>query len=1139
MKPAYLNLLRVWIALSLTFGGVHRVMAQAALAEISGSVSDPTGAVVPGATVRVIQQTTNLTTTLTTNQAGYYYARVNPGMYQIEVEARGFQHFLARDIPLTSAHTVTYDVKLALGTAAQKVEVTAQAGAAAMNREDATVGLNLPTRTISALPTQTRRLYEMLNVIPGTVFGQWGPARGFDLSLFQPFVSIGGSPSGRGNIWIVDGINVKDSRLNGDTGPQPDFNPPPEDVQEMHVLFNNYSAEFGDTGGGGGAAITVALKQGTNDFHGEIYEYNQNDVFDARNFFSSTKPVNRYNNFGGTLGGPIKKNKTFFFLNLQWMVQHRFGPEIDTAPTVLQRQGDFSQTFDSTGKLIPIYDPMTTCGISGNPACAADANGSPIYTRHQFPGNVIPQNRLDSVALNILSHYPLPNRAGTTTGANNFEAQSLYANNKNDVQVYKVDHQFNERNHAVFEWMNDFLLATPCGGFCSQPESKVADPTARQYWVDGEVGIAGLSTVLRPNLLNDLRFGFGNFTFDHHALGNVPGVFNGGWPQKLGLKNVAPTTFPSFALAGYTGIGAFGFAQQYFDSLWRQWTVQDYVNWVRGKHNLRFGGEFKPQRRINAFRQYPSGTASFDTRATAQPNVGGTGNGLASMLLGQVASSSIFDQIPYDEHTWFLGTFIQDNWHVGRNLTLNLGLRWEYDRPTWDATNGFNFFNFTKINPVCNCPGVIEFARNKWLATGEPVDFYPPMYTHFQPRLGVAWSPGGHSAWVIRGGYGVFDPGQDQGTTMWQTPELGNTPVSQNLTTDALGLTPAFILSQGFPPYTAPPLDDAYGAVPIGQSPILNPNFYAHIGRQYMQMANFNIQRQIGTNMKVEVGWLGNFVRNLPQGGTAINYNEVPPDKRGPGNAQLVRPFPQFGTLSGFGETYGRSNYNGFYALVARSWGNGLEFQSNFTHSKLLATTYYRSNYLRQQDYGPSGYDIENRFIWSGVYELPFGPGRRYLGTGLAGKLIGGWRVGGELTLQSGDPLNFGSIVNTCNCFNGGTQGINLLRHPSITSNFDPAKNTWFDASAFAFPAPYTFGNAGIGIIRGPRYADFDTSFTKRFTVTERYRVEVRLDFFDTFNHPNFADPNTTFGSAAFGSITSTVGYGGNRFGQLSAKVIF
>lgn len=694
--------------------------------------------------------------------------------------------------------------------------------------------------------------------------------------------------------------------------------------------------------------------------------------------------------------------------------------------------------------------------------------------------------------------------------------------------------------------INDYLLLTPCGGWCSQAQSAVADITASRYWISGALFISAFTTVVKPTLVNDLRFGFVGNSFHSKALFNVPGVWQQSWAAKLGLQNVDGTTFPWVNAAGFTNMGGQARGQQeYYAGIWHNWIIQDHMNWIHSNHNTRFGTEVKPSRETNASRLTPSGALTFDTLGTALPGISGTGNSIASMLSGFVAGSTHLDQLPLDRHTWYLGLFIQDDWHIRRNLTLNLGMRWEFDRPTYDATGGFNSFSPVGINPVCNCPGVIQFARViQGQNHGEEVKFYAAQYTHFQPRVGVAWSPGSHDKWVIRAGAGLFDPGQDQGTSMWGAPNLGNQIEAQTLTEDGLGLNSPFILSQGFPAYIQPPLTNAFGAVPIGQLPTLAFSEIPFKGPvQKMIMTNFNVQRQIGNSFKVEAGYLGDNVRNLAM---QPQINEVPPSLRGPGFTQTQRAFPQYGNITQLATFLGFSNYSAGYIAVSKSFSHGVTFESNFTDSKMLATSAggnpYQGWYLFQSNsrgsYGPTGFDTEKRFVWSGSYDLPIGPGRAIVNSGVPAKIVGGWRLAADFAWYSGFPLSVTPLANTENCF--CPQGATQLAPVSYTSNFnDPRTTTWFNTAAFGPAAPYTFGNTGVGIIRGPRFNNVDASLTKIFRITERFATDVRVDAFDVLNHPNWATPNTSLGNPSFGFITSTAAPGGNRTLQLSMKLLF
>jgi hypothetical protein len=468
------------------------------------------------------------------------------------------------------------------------------------------------------------------------------------------------------------------------------------------------------------------------------------------------------------------------------------------------------------------------------------------------------------------------------------------------------------------------------------------------------------------------------------------------------------------------------------------------------------------------------------------------------------------------------------------NLTFNLGVRYEYDWPRRDLVETMSFFNFTKINPVCDCPGVIEFGSNKWATTGKHTPGYNAENLNLAPRFGFAWSPIRSRELVVRGGYGIFYLGNLYHDRFW-APWVG-VATNEVYTTRDNGITPAFVLSQGFPDRPAERFDDRFGAVPIGQTPRVSPFFYWQDRvAAYMQQFNLGIQKRLG-KAAIEVAYLGNLGRKLAFGAT--NYNEVRPGDRGPGNAQIRRPFPQFGDVIGQGQAKQTSNYHAFLVDLKRHFAQGLSFQTNYTFAKALSNvSYKRSDYDRRADYGPDALGRRHRFVWASVYELPWGPEKRFLRSGPLANILGGWSLANIVNFQSGARLNMTSVVNTCNCFTSGTQGVNLIGNPKKDNgNFDPGRDTWFNTGAFAFPASFTFGNAGSGIVEAPSVANIDATLTKRLRIHEDVSLDIRGEFFNFPNHANFNAPSTVFGSPAFGRVSSAQP---GRAVQLGLKLFF
>ena len=1098
--------------------------AQTALGEITGEVTDPSGSPVPGVALHIIDSATGIQTSVETDGAGLFLARsLSPGLYELQAQKAGFKMYRASGIELRTGQVLRYDIKMELGPFTTTVQVQAEAGAAEVQKDSGDISSITNARTIEEYPTQSRRVIEQVAVTPGVLINNKGGAD----QNGMPFLSVAGNPGVRGMNYYIDGVDA--SRRGYDGGNLPDVNPPPEDVQEMRVITNNYSAEFG---GDASAAIMMATKSGTNSFRGSLYEYLQNNALDTRNFFSQEVPPTRYNDYGGTLGGPIVKNKTFFFVNIDNERSIESTTGIITVPTAQQRTGDFSQTFNATGQLIPIYDPATTCGTNGNPACAVDANGNPIITRQPFPGNIIPQSRIDPVAAKVVQYYPLPNLPGLITGGNNY--RSTYTSSDSNFFTYftRLDHQLTPRD-ILYLRINGYVQTQSFLGPFGK--DNVADPGEEHENVSLHPFAAAWTRTISPTTLSEFRFGRQNWW--GHVVGSNPGALNQNYAAKLGLQNLDSLTFPDFSLAGYSNLGGGTFAQ---DLLWqalRNYTMQETISHIRGKHSFRIGGEARATRQVFNWREYPSGDFTFNNLATAQgPSFPG-GNSMASFLLGQVYTAAHVENPAPDYRYWSFAGFLQDDWRVRPNLTLNLGARYEYDTHKHDVTNSTNLFSFTQINPVCNCPGVIEFSQDIWRTTDHEVNLYNTTPHDVGPRFGFAWEPRTAGSFVVRGGYGIFYVDPEYGDMSWGPPQAG-VAINQNLSSPDSGVTPAFLLSQGFPTIPAQPLTDSFGAVTPGSTPIYNPEFYwqdRHAG--YMEQFNLGVQKRLG-KMLLEVTYMGNLGRNIPYPGGSLNYNEVKPENRGPGNGQLLRPFPQFGDVLGYGQGFGISNYHAALVQLRREFANGLSFQTNYVLARQLDDlSYRRSDWNKLADYGPGAQAVNHRFVWSSVYDLPWGPGKRLLRSGPAASILGGWSTGVFVTLQSGGYANISNITNTCNCFTDGTQGVNLIGDPAKShSSFNPATETWFNTSVFASPAPYTFGDAGPGLFKNPALHQVNATLMKQFRFRERWALTLRAEAFNLFNHPNLSPPDTTFGDPAFGTITSAAT---GRLMQLGVKVSF
>ncbi|MDQ6664300.1 MAG: hypothetical protein M3Z23_07890, partial [Acidobacteriota bacterium] len=751
----------------------------------------------------------------------------------------------------------------------------------------------------------------------------------------KPNFSLAGGRTQSQMFWI-DGGSGQNMRLG--VG-QINLDPPVDTVDEIKVLSNNYQAEYGGSAGG---VIVETTKSGTNQWHGSAYEYLRNNAMDAPGFFASVQngakvaPELRYNVFGGTFGGPVRRDKTFFFFAYEGQQLRTGGVDTLTVPTALQRAGDFSQTFNQTGKQIPIYDPAA---------------------RAPFTGNAIPSNRLDPVALNVLKFYPLPNRqADNISGANNFRANYVIATPAN-FYMAKVDHNFSTRDRVTgrYMWNGGTSSNTSVYPFpAASPRNSAENQQQYTY--------ANWTRVLNAAAVNDVRF-----SYTYRLFHNLSEGIGGKYPEKLGLTGVQDNAFPQFAPAGFSALGTNQQERRQFPI--EQEQLVDNFSRVSGRHALKFGAEARRSRNHEINLPTASGAFTFSTQPTGLPGNAATGSGLASLLLGFPTGFNENQTQELDRSSWYLAAFAQDDWTVSSSLTLNIGLRWETDSPIVDANNRMNGFDAAQINPVSGTPGVVKFmGLNGFRSTPYRFDS-----NNFGPRFGFAWKPFGAMHTVVRGGYGIFfshpfDSGQPN------TAALGFS-VSAALNSPDNGITAPFYLRDGVPAQAkAPALNDSFGAVPVGANANTAVTYYeTNRATGYSQQFNLGVQHELPGNAVVEATVLGNIGRKLPNGN--LSQNQIPPQVLGPGHSsQKDRPYPQFSDVQILAPTLGVSNYYAALARFQKRYSHGLNMGGSYTYSKFLANIGdpggeignnsgpYSNFYNRRADYGPEANDIRHRF---------------------------------------------------------------------------------------------------------------------------------------------------------------------------------
>jgi hypothetical protein len=1090
--------------------------AQSPQATISGIITDSTSAVVPGVQVTAINPVTTQRATTVTNEQGFFVlTQLAIGDYTLEAEKAGFKKFVRQGLTLTTGATVALDIQLEIGAATDTVTITGETPLLQTRTSD--VSTLIESKTVQDLPLGDRRTLNIIKLTGAAVFVNYD-------SGAKPNFSLAGGRTQSQMFWI-DGGSGQNMRLG--IG-QVDIDPPVETVQEVKVLSNNYAAEYGGSAGG---VIIATTKSGGNQFHGSLFEYLRNDALDAANFFAPVvngekqKAPLRYNVFGGTLGGPVwlpKKvfgpagydghNKTFFFFAYEGTRRLEGLTRTMTVPTLLQRQGDFSETRNDRGQVIPIFDPAERLVEGGR------------TVRRQFDGNKIPAGRLDPVALRILEFFPLPNQApSSVTGANNFRGNHQQILTRNNYTV-KLDHNFTERDRFNFRYLynsDDRNFTTVFPNIVAETNTPALRHQNYFYW--------GYTRTFSSTVINELRYTYSNRINHEQSFG-----LGEPWATQLGLKGVPDGAFPRINVAGVTSLGATTHERAQLPIQQHQFVNN--LSITRGRHALKMGAEFRQSLNYETNRTSIAGQFNFTTLLTGQPGNAATGSGLASFLLGYSNGVTFRETEALDRYSWYLAGFFQDDWTISQSLTLNLGLRWETDTPITDRDNRMNSFDPMAINPVSGTPGVVKFAGQD----GWPSQPYKTDWSNFGPRVGFAWRPFGLQKTVIRGGAGMFFAHPfDRGAPNSASLGFEN---SASINTQDNGLTAPFLLRDGVPELSlgGAARDDSFGAVRIGQAATTAVTFFERNRRTgYSGQFNLNIQQELPGQIIFEAGYIGNLSRKLASGN--ISINQITPERLAeiaarPDPAQRVgrqidRPYPQFSGVTLVAPAFGISNYHALVLRAEKRFAAGVNFMTTYTWSKFLNNTdeggnalgdepAYSNYYDRRSDYGPSGNDIRHRFTISSVYELPVGRGKRYLANGPLGLIAGNWSVGMLALMQSGPPATVTTQTNNTNAFSAGGQRADLLRDASLNSS-ERTLDRWFDTSAFAQPAAFTFGTSGRGVIRGDGIVNFDISLLKNLFFAEQKGFQFRLEMFNAFNHPDFGLPGTIFDGPGFGEVSN------------------
>ena len=1096
----------VCLAIALLAVAARPASAQIGGGEINGLVTDGQAAAVPGATVTATNKATGVARPTVSNFAGVYaLPGLPPGVYSLEVMLSGFRTMRHEEMRVETGITIRLDVTLMLGGVNEAIIVTAATSAL---RATASLGQVVSEENVVALPLNGRSFITLSSLVPGVALPQG--------SQF-PRIN-GGRP--RTNEYLFDGISV----LQPEPG-QVAFFPIVDAIQEFKIETNSPPAEFGRFNGG---VINLTTKSGTNVLHGSAFEFFRDESLNARNFFqtaNATKPTFSRNQFGGVLGGPLMRNRTFFFVDYQGQRQNIERTVLSTVPTMAQRQGVFTQN---------IYDPATTV-----------SSGAGGFARTQFPGNAIPIDRMDSVARALLLRYPEPTSVGT---ANNYRRTASEIDDQNQWDV-RLDHQFASARDRVFGRLSNFrgsfepVTPLPEGSGTTTGTLGPQDTTSWSF-------ASNYQHTFSNNLLNELRIGDTRRTVHRTAAQlsssagsalNIPGI-----PSTAQF----PNTLPTFTITGYQILGSpINTASDFNTSVSE---VSDTLTWVKGRHIFKAGFGWRWERLNVVQPPSPTGSFTFNQLGSDLPGTANTGAPLASFLLGQVQTFSIdLQNSEIQERARFQEYFVQDDWKVNSRLTITPGLRYTLNFPSNEINGQVGVFNLE--TQLLEYPG------------DEPVR--PLKKNNFGPRLGIAYRLTDKT--LVSTGYGLIWIEMAGITTPFTTPTF---PFLQTVSQRALSnVTPAFVLQNG--PSVAPIAPTATAGLGQGVFAV-----DATLGSGYAQQWNASVQRELTSSMSVEVGYVGSKITHVGIPDTNLNQLTVEqlaigaplqqpvtnpffgtiPRSSSLGDptitrAQLLKPYPQYTTVSLYRNNVGTTIYNGVTAKLEQRLSRGLSYLVSYTHSRLEddASTVFDASILtgpvgnfpvadsfdRSRERDLSAGDIPNVFVASAVWDLPWGTGRQRQGHGIAGALANDWTLATVVTLQSGIPVAVTQTTNF-NAFAGfGTQRPNLVGDPELPAD-ERTPSRWFNTGAFATAPVFTLGSASRNPVRGPGYTNVDLAISRRIPLPMRggTALELRAEAFNLFNAPPFANPGTTLGTPTFGVISAA---GDPRVIQLAAKFLF
>lgn len=1151
---------KVFVAAVTFLISIVPIRAQTFYGSIVGTVTDQSQAVIAGAHVTLTNTgTADVRSDQTDANGNYQFVNLVPGEYRIDIDNPGFKHLTHDQVQVQVQAAVRINAALELGAVGQTVEVTGQA--ALLQTETSSLSQVVEGRTVQEMPLNGRNVLNLVALVPGVVAqgGSLGNPTNQNISAWGNY-QIGGG-FGNQSATFLDGAPLNTAYNNA-----VDLVPTQDSIQEFRVQTNNLGPEFSRFAGG---VINMTTKSGTNDFHGTAYEFLRNKVLNSNTFFNNRSgiatPAFTQNQFGADLGGRAIKDKTFFFVSYEGFRLRQGNSILTSVPTAAMRNGDFSNLRNSSGALIPIYDPLTTCGYLGNPACAS---GQQVL-RTPFANNMIPLSRFDPTAQILKSLWALPNLPGQQfTNVNNYAINAPQGGN-NDEFNGRFDQIVSDKQRVFGRYTRWTDLNLPVDGYAAAQKAAGLPQTGTTVDWQTVQAVLGDTYTFTPNTVADVRLSLLRFTYN-----SVPQSFGistltqFGWPASL--NNVEtwnqlpyPTVqgFPDFGqeVTGITANNVFTFAPSLVH--------------IKGRHTIKAGMDLRVSQFNFGKSNQAGGVFNFDNIFTSANPVapGSSGYGFASFLLGYGATGQLSgvtgspnglqtDALTASQFK-YQGYYVADTFQAAKRLTLNYGIRWDIPGAYTERYNRATFLLPNAVSPLAQQTGLPVTGELGLVDTPQSPGGRGITVNHwklFAPRLGLAYRLTDKT--VIRTGYGIFFLPSDLyfSSAPWSSPiNMITTPWVSTLNG---GYTPYATLSNPFPNgILQPPGRNAnYQSLLYGtsvSSPIADQRY------PYVQQWNFNIERQITDTLMVEVAYAGSRgvhliaasgqLNQLPDQDLALGKNlqqQVPNPFYGlistgtlaqptVQQGQLLLPFPQYTSVSATTPSNRDSTYHSMQMKMEKRFHGGGTVLVAYTWAKIIGDTETVTSWLDPtgtiQDYNNlrlerslSGSDVPQHVVISYVNDLPIGKGHRLLGnvSGVADKVVSGWGINGVTTFQAGTPLGFSSATNITGSYNGGSRP-NVIAgcDKSISGSATSRLNEWFNTACFTATPAFTLGSEGRfdPNLRTQGIDNWDFAVFKTTSITERIRLQFRTEFFNLFNRVQFAPPGLTQGNPSFAVVSS------------------